>query len=176
MIRQMRDRLLRRRDPVGWARAQGVSVGEDCRFLGTTSGTFGSEPYLISIGDHVTLTSGVHFVTHDGGVWTLRTKHPKIDVFGRIAIGNNVFIGLNAIILLGVTIGDNVVIGAGSVVNRDVPSDSVAAGVPARVLTNLAEYEARSVARAMMTKHLSPEEKRRVILAQLPDPRVISEG
>lgn len=59
------------------------------------------------------------------------------DFFGRIQIGNNVFIGMRALILKGVTIGDNVVIGAGSVVTKKIPSNSVYAGIPARRICSL---------------------------------------
>lgn len=54
-----------------------------------------------------------------------------------VSIGNNVWLGGNVTILPGVTIGDNCTIGAGSVVTRDIPSDSVAAGNPARVIKKL---------------------------------------
>ena len=63
---------------------------------------------MIEIGDNVRITSGVRFVTHDGGVWVLRHKYSElsdIDLFGKIRIGNNVHIGFNAIIMPGVTIG-----------------------------------------------------------------------
>lgn len=68
--------------------------------------------------------------------------HP-IDAAGRkerlgiakpITIGDNVWIGGNAVVLMGVTIGNNVVIGAGSVVTHDIPSNAVAVGNPARVI------------------------------------------
>ena len=52
-------------------------------------------------------------------------------------IGDNVWIGGGAIVLPGVTIGNNAIIGAGSVVTRDIPADTVAAGNPARVLKTL---------------------------------------
>ena len=61
-----------KRDPVDFARRLGVRVGHGCRFLGLKLGTFGTEPYLIKIGDHVTLTYGVKFINHDGGVWVFR--------------------------------------------------------------------------------------------------------
>lgn len=51
-----------------------------------------------------------------------------------ITIGNNVWIGAGVSVLPGVTIGDNCVIGAGSVVNRDIPAWSLAAGNPCRVI------------------------------------------
>jgi acetyltransferase-like isoleucine patch superfamily enzyme len=160
VVRRLRQYRGVRHDPSAWARSIGVTIGERCRFLGVGAHTFGSEPYLITLGDHVTVTGDVRFVTHDGGVWVFRDTDPRIDVFGPIRVGNNVFIGLGVIILPGVTIGDNVVIGAGAVVNRDVPSDSVAAGVPARVVSTLADYQAKVDKKKTPTKGLSPSEKR----------------
>jgi maltose O-acetyltransferase len=54
-----------------------------------------------------------------------------------VVIGNNVWLGIRTIVLPGVTIGDDAVIGAGSVVSRDVPPRTLAAGVPARVIRSL---------------------------------------
>ena len=118
----------------------GVTVGRGCMFFGSVD--FGSEPYLISMGDQVMLSENIRFVTHDGGVRVLDNMGilPKADVFGPISIGNNVFIGMDAIILRGVTIGDNVVIGAGSIVTRNVDSNSVWAGVPAHRIKSVEEY------------------------------------
>lgn len=80
------------------------------------------------MGDHVEVTSGCKFITHDGGAWVLRELgYQKMDVFGPIKIGNNVFIGMNTVILPNVTIGDNVVIGTGAVVTKDIPDNSVVA-------------------------------------------------
>ena len=59
---------------------------------------------------------------------------------GAVKIGNNVFIGYGAIILPGVNIGNDVVIGAGSVVSKDVPSGSIVAGVPAKVIKTTEEF------------------------------------
>ena len=56
-------------------------------------------------------------------------------------MGNNVWIGANVTILPGVTIGDDTVIGAGSVVNRDIPSGVVAAGNPCRVIRKITEAD-----------------------------------
>lgn len=55
----------------------------------------------------------------------------------KVVIGKNVWVGAHATILPGVTIGDNSVIGAGAVVNRDIPADCVAVGVPAKVVKRL---------------------------------------
>ena len=127
-------------DPVGYAKRIGVKFGDDCRFISLSFATFGSEPYLIRLGNHVTVTEGVRFITHDGGVWIFRHTHPDIDVFGKIVVGNNVFIGAGAIIMPGVTIGDHSVIGAGAVVTHDIPSGYVAVGVPAKPVKTIEEY------------------------------------
>jgi acetyltransferase-like isoleucine patch superfamily enzyme len=128
------------RDPVGYARSLGVHIGNDCRLICLTPATFGSDPYLIRIGNHVTITAGVRFITHDGAVWVFRERYPDVDVVAPIVIGNNVFVGTNALLLPGVAIGDNCVIAAGAVVTRDVPAGSVAAGVPARRIKCIEEY------------------------------------
>lgn len=57
--------------------------------------------------------------------------------FSPVIIGENVWIGASAVILPGVTIGDNCVIGAGAVVNKDIPKNSVAVGVPAKIVRTL---------------------------------------
>lgn len=162
-LRTYRESRMLRADPVRFARSIGVRVGSDCRLIGVTRATFGSEPYLVRLGEHVTVTAGVRFVTHDGGVWVFRREFPNIDVFHPIDVGNNVFIGINTIILPGVRIGDDCVIGAGSVVAKDVPPGTVAAGVPARPIRTLAEYRDRILAAAMHIRDM-PEDKKRVHL------------
>jgi len=163
VVNEVRQRFALRRDPIAYFREKGLSIGRDCSILGPNNGTFGSEPYLVSLGNHVRITSGVRFVTHDGGVWTLRQEHPEVDVFGRITVGDNVFIGINSVVMPGVTIGDNVVIGAHSIVTRDIPDNSVAAGNPARVLSSRESYAERSLEKAVNTKALNPAEKRRYL-------------
>jgi acetyltransferase-like isoleucine patch superfamily enzyme len=148
-----------RRDPVGYARSLGVRVGRDCRLLSLERETFGSEPFLVRLGDYVTLTAGVRFVTHDGGVWVFRREHPDIDLFAPIEVGSNVFIGSRSMILPGVSIGDDCVIGAGSVVTRSIPSGMVAAGVPARPIRTVREYWERVQGRAMHIRSLPRERK-----------------
>ena len=71
------------------------------------------------------------------------------DCFGRVSIGNNVFIGTDVIIMKGVTIGDNCVIGAGAVVTKNIPSGSVACGVPARVIGTVQDYYASKVGKGL---------------------------
>lgn len=114
------------------------SVGEDVRLTGYPN--FGSEPFLISLGSHITISADVSFVNHDGGARVFRHERPGLHVYNKITIGDFVFVGMGTIILPGVTIGDHCVIGAGSVVTRDIPSNSVAAGVPCRVIKSIDEY------------------------------------
>jgi acetyltransferase-like isoleucine patch superfamily enzyme len=153
-------RLHRALDPVGQARSLGVTVGENCRLI---SCDFGSEPYLVTIGDHVSAT-GVSFITHDGSVWVFREEWPDADLMGPIVVGSNVFIGADAMIMPGVTIGDNVVIGARSLVTEDIPPNCVAAGVPAKPLRPLSEYKASLQSSVVPTARLDPRAKRRALL------------
>lgn len=126
---------------VALARWLGVEVGEGCRLY---IREFGSEPFLIYIGDRVTITQGCTLLTHDGATWLVRDDDGnRYQKFGRIRIGSDVFVGANAILLPGVTIGNRVVIGAGSVVTQDVPDDSVCAGNPARLLGTFSDWSQR---------------------------------
>jgi acetyltransferase-like isoleucine patch superfamily enzyme len=164
VISQFRDRLRIARDPIGYARGEGVKVGDDCRLLGVKRGQFGSEPYLICIGNHVTITDGVRFITHDGGVWVLRERFPDIDVIGRITIHNNVFIGTGAILLPNIEIGPNSVVAAGAVVSHDVLAGTVVGGVPAKVIRTVDDYEAGVLPRAIHVRSMPTQAKREVFL------------
>jgi len=125
-------------NPIKAARKIGVIVGENCRFVGKVG--FSTEPYLISIGNHVSITNS-SFITHDGGIWVFREEYPKLDVIKKIEIGNNVFIGDKCIILPGVIIEDNIIIGAGSIVSKKLESGWVYAGVPAKKIKRIEEYK-----------------------------------
>ena len=120
---------------------KGVVVGERCRIY---IRGWGSEPFLVKIGDDVTVTSGVKFITHDGSTCLVKDEQGKrYQKFASITVGSRVFIGVNTIIMPGVTIGSDVVIGAGSVVTKDIPDNSVAIGVPAKVVSSCEDYQAK---------------------------------
>ena len=122
-------------------RQQGAKIGEDCYF-GIRS--LGDQPYLVKIGNHVGISYNVLLLTHNLG-WCFRDEIPDLQVFGTITINDNCNIGPNSIILPGVTIGPNSIIGAGSVVTKDVPPNSIAAGNPARVIAPIEKYKEKAI-------------------------------
>jgi acetyltransferase-like isoleucine patch superfamily enzyme len=136
--------IVHKGNKVSYLRAAGAKIGDDCDIL-TAINNFGTEPWLIQIGNNVTLTAGVLLITHDGSSRLFRKiieGGNKIygNRFGTIIIGNNCFIGVNTIILPGVSVGDNCIIGAGSIVNKSTPPETVFAGNPARYICTLEEY------------------------------------
>lgn len=137
---------------------KGLSIGNNCEIHGKIN--WGSEPWLIRIGDHVRITDGCKFVTHDGGAWVLRLdkKYSDITLFGKINIKNNVHIGMNTIIMPGVTIGENSIIGCGAVVVKDIPPNSVVVGVPAKVIKTVDEYKNKHENSFLHTKGMTSQE------------------
>lgn len=149
---------------VSYWRSKGAKIGENCEIYPTVS--LGSEPYLITIGDHVRINSNVNLITHDGGVWVIRSQYEKyrnVDLFGRIAIGNNVHIGNNVIIMPNVKIGNNCIIGCGAIVTKDIPDNSVAVGIPAKIIEDIEEYLKKNEKSFIYTKGMSKNEKRKFL-------------
>lgn len=132
---------------VNHLRKHGVSVGTNVTFFDPGSNFIDlTRPYLISIGNKVKITKGVTILTHGFDWCVLRECYKRpFGSSGEVKIGNNIFIGINSIILKGVTIGDNSIIGAGSVVTSDIPENSVAGGNPAKVICSLDEYYKKRV-------------------------------
>ena len=98
-------------------------------------------PWMLTIGEYCKITKGTIILTHDYSRSVLRRKYGEIiGEAGKTVIGDNVFIGMNSIILMGAHIGNNVIIGAGSVVSGKIPDNCVAAGNPCRVIRTLDEH------------------------------------
>lgn len=149
-------------------RGGGVKIGSDCAIH--KSVVFGTEPYLISIGNHVRITDGVKFITHDGGIWVARylgMVDERADLIKEIKIGNNVHIGWNTLIMPGVSIGNNCIIGAGAVVTKDIPDNSIAVGIPAKVVESINEYVDKNKSKCLLTKNLNVREKKKVLLDKI---------
>ncbi|MBR2840598.1 MAG: acyltransferase [Bacilli bacterium] len=127
---------------IKYLRSKGVKVGDDTYFFSprstyvdTANGIF------IEIGEKCKITKGVNILAHDYSYSVLRPVYHDIPKkAGKTVIGNNVFIGINSIILLNAKIGNNVIIGAGSVVSGEIPDNEVWGGNPARFICTLKEY------------------------------------
>ena len=101
------------------------NLGKNVQIIGGAN--FGSEPYLITIGDDTTVSFDCAFVTHDAATRVIRNLpdgKKETVIYAPINVGKNCFIGCRTVVLPGVTIGDNCIIGAGSIVNRDIPSNT----------------------------------------------------
>ena len=92
----------------------------------------------VTIGDHVNLAQGITITALNHN---FADKSQRIDQQGistnAITIGNDIWIGANAVVLPGVTIGDHSVVAAGAVVTKDVPPHSLVAGVPAKIIKEI---------------------------------------
>ncbi len=109
-------------------RKMGVKIGNNTYMYGVIVDSL--YPNLINIGDNCTITRGVVLLAHDASP-KVKGLDMKVDP---VNIGNNVFIGINSVILPGVTIGNNSIIGAGSIVTKSFDGNCVIAGNPAKVI------------------------------------------
>lgn len=121
---------------------QGINIGEGTYFFDPTGTLVDVQrPILIEIGKYCKITAHVTILSHDYSRSVIRLKYGEVlNEAKKTVIGDNVFIGVNSIILPGANIGNNVIIGAGSVVSGRIPDDSVVAGNPAKVISTLSKY------------------------------------
>lgn len=115
---------------------QGAVIGENFSFHDGYP-IDGNWPWLITIGNNVTLATDVKLLAHDASTAKVDGVRTKV---GIVNIGNNVFIGANTVVLCNTRIGDNVIVGANSVVSKDLPSNGVYAGNPAKYICSFDEY------------------------------------
>jgi acetyltransferase-like isoleucine patch superfamily enzyme len=124
-------------------KAYGLRINGKARFIAVS--TKFDDFDRIFIGDRFVASMNVHFLTHDYSYTTALiaiNEKPATDIgiLRNIKIGDNVFVGMNTILLPGSVVGNNVIIGAGSVVRGKIPSNSIVAGNPAKVIGDIKDY------------------------------------
>ena len=121
-------------------RKYGVKIGKDCLIY---SNILTSESYLIELKDNVCISADVVFVTHDFSV--KRVLPDKANLFGKVIIGNNCFIGRRATLLYGVELADNIIVAAGSVVTKSFKENNVIiGGNPAKIIGTWDKFREKS--------------------------------
>lgn len=140
-----------------WFAKQGVELRGGTGWINICSNIAKNEPHLISIGNNTTIGGEVEFVTHDNSI--SKVIPGTSDLFGKIYIGENCFIGARSVILYGVTIADNVIVAAGSVVTKSInESNVIVAGNPAKVISTWDKFAEKSKDYAWSLGKVSREE------------------
>lgn len=161
---------------IAFLRKKGIAIGKGCTiyFLRNTTIDY-QNPHMLTLGNYVRIADGVKILTHDYSLSVMASYNG--DIVGsvqKVVLKNNIFIGMNSIILCGVTIEDNVIIGAGSVVTKDCEKDSVYAGNPARRICSIEElYKKRKQQELILAKECAKEYVERT--GKLPDRQVMRE-
>lgn len=136
---------------VKYLKMGGVKIGDNVIFRHPRSTRIDiTRPSLISIGNDVDINMNFQILTHDWACGVFRNYYSDfVNSSGKVTIGNNIYFGTNVVVLKGVTIGDNCVIGAGSIVTKDIPANSVATGIPCKVVCSLDEYYKKRKAKGL---------------------------
>lgn len=114
-------------------RMNGAVIGENVRAF---SPIFSPEAYLINVGNDVTISTGVRFCTHDNSA--IKIFDEATDFVGPITIGDHSFIGMNAILMGGITLPKYCIVGAGSVVTKSFSQKGcIIAGNPAKIIGSI---------------------------------------
>lgn len=112
-----------------------------------------AEPQLVEIKDNCVISSEVAFITHDHSINKVTEKGSNL--FGKITIGNNCFVGQRCTFLYGVTLADNIIVGSGSVVTKSFYENNIIiAGCPARIVGNWGEFREKYEAKAAFRSEL----------------------
>lgn len=130
---------------VSYLKNNGVIIGERVNFRYPKTVTIDmTRPLLIQLGNDLDINANFSIMTHDFSSFVFRNHFKDfVPSSGEVVIGNNIYFGRDVTVLKGVSIGDNCIIGAGSLVTHSIPSNSVAAGVPCKVICSLEDYYKR---------------------------------
>ena len=124
-------------------RKMGCHVGKNT-FFGDYARMDTSYADMIYIGDYTHITSGCRLLCHQRDLTSYCVGDNAAELgyrTGEIHIGKGVMVGMETLIMPGVTIGDGAIIGAGSIVTKDIPAWTIATGRPARVVRSIPERE-----------------------------------
>lgn len=129
---------------IAYLRSKGIQIGDGTHIDADSCTIDITRPSLVTIGKNCFINRNFTLLTHD---WTsfvfINSRRNFVNCSGRVVIGNNVSFGQNVFVLKGVEIGDNCFIGAGSIVTKNIPSNSIAVGAPCRVIMSLEDYYQR---------------------------------
>ena len=127
---------------IAYCKRGGATIGNNVTVYSAKNTTIDETSLQhIFIGDNTQITAGVIILAHDYSYSVLGNIYGELPRQQKDTItGKNVFIGMNSIILMGSNIGDNVIIGAGSVVSGHIPSNTVCAGNPAKIICSLDQF------------------------------------
>jgi len=145
---------------IKYFRKKGINIGEHCHIYSDITTT---ESFLVKIKDNVTISTNVILLTHDNSI--CKADNNLSDIFGKIEIGKNCFIGANTLILPGVKINDGIIVGAGSVVSKSLTEkNSVYVGNPAKRICSINEYYEKNKKYAVNINGMSSDEKKECIM------------
>lgn len=117
-------------------RSMGVKIGKNV-FVSPKAYIDITKPNMITIGDNCMITRNCIILSHSAEKERIFDGKIGGRRYGKVKIGNNVFLGVNTVVMPDVNIGDNVIVGATSLVNEDIPPNCVAYGVPAKRVKGL---------------------------------------
>lgn len=170
ILLQFKKKMMNQSQYQAYLRKCGLTLGRGCDIH--KDAVFGPEPWLIKLGNNVRITRGVKFITHDGGLWTLR-RMGLIDEeavkYGSIEIGDNCNISWDVTIMPNVKIGKNCVIAAGAVVTKSIPDGTVWGGVPAKQIETIEMYHEKIKDQTVPTNHMTSEEKKKYLSEHKPE-------
>lgn len=145
---------------VDYFRRKGMRIGADCTIC---SNILTTEPYLIHLGDNVTIAGEVLFVTHDNSI--SKVMDGVTDLFGEIIIGDSCFIGNRAVLLYGITLADHIIVAAGSVVTKSFLTPGVIiGGNPAQIIGSCKVFQEKNCQKAFDLDHIPKKELSETIL------------
>lgn len=141
-------------------RMNGAIIGENVRAFSPISS---GEPYLITVENDVTISTGVKFCTHDNSA--IKIINGATDFVGPITIGEGSFIGMNTILMGGVTLPKHSIVGAGSIVTKSVQQEGcVLAGNPAKIIGTIDSIRENKKENVFNFQGMTSEQKKKAIL------------